>query len=106
MPMVWPSCSIRKCDSPSSALMVSTTALFGSPHHFATVGSLKISRSSASSPARTERRTTFLPRSSGGEVDPNRAQTLVQGFEGKGQDLALRMTKLRDVARVGRVKGA
>src|SRR5207237_2023682 len=95
-----------KLDSPSSASIVSATALRGSPHHCATVGSLKISSSVASSPGWTGRRTTRLPGSSGGEVDPDRPQALVERVEGELQDLALGMPELGDVGGVWRVERA
>src|SRR5207245_11709565 len=86
--------------------MVSATALLGSPHHVATVGSLKISISVASSPACTGRRTTRLPRSSGGEVDSNRTQAFVQRIKGELDDLALGVAELSDIARVARIDNA
>src|SRR6266568_3059704 len=105
-PIASPSSSIRKCDSPSSGWVVSLTALPGSPHQRETPGSLKISMSFGSSPISTGRSMTRFPRSSGGEVDPDRPQALVQRIERELHDLALGVPELGDVGRVGRIKCA
>src|ERR1043165_9021010 len=86
--------------------MVSATDLSGSPHHLDTVGSLKIWSRRPSSPGCTCRRITRRPRSSGGEVDPDRAQSLVERIDRELHDLAFGVTVVGDETRVGRVERA
>src|SRR6267378_3410492 len=143
-PIDSPSNSITNRDSPSNTSSASATDFVGSPHHRATSGSLKISLSRTSSPARNGRSRTRSPvrtssitardyrmlsnrrvgakssefawlmrtlvpnvrkKGSGGEVDPDRAQALVEGFECELQDVAFGVAVIGDVARVGWVEG-